>query len=373
MASFNLGRIKGDKGEKGEMGPKGDTGLKGDKGEKGDNGKDGMTPVFSVGETRTLSSSEEAYVELDTKSPENPVLSFYIPRGRDGKDASGDMLSSVYDAKGIGKDIYEYARALTDDCIKASGGTLAGALKAAETSLPEMAVRNICIASDLPESAAEGDICVIRKETSKNLGECNPGDLMLIEEYGKEVPYMVVASNYHGDNTVTLVRKYFPSFLFYFDFTKRGQYLLSDMDVLLESIHKSAFPESVRKHLKSIQITERTKFYRQCFLLSEADFQNIEYFKTKENRMTRTEEGNGSNYVTRTVNSKENVVAIDSYGSFTAQLQSDATWVRPAIVLPSGLEVENADYKGTAAVKMPETNKGIYTYVEGEWKECASL
>ena len=373
MASFNLGRIKGDKGDKGEMGPKGDTGLKGDKGEKGDNGKDGMTPVFSVGETHTLSSSEEAYVELDTKAPENPVLSFYIPRGKDGKDASGDMLSSVYDTKGIGKDIYEYVQTLTDNCIKTSGGTLSGALKAAESSLPQMAVRNICIASDLPESAAEGDICIIRKETSKKLGECNPGDIMLIEEYGKEVPYMVVASNYHGDNTVTLVRKYFLSSLFYFDFIKRGQYLSSDMDVLLESIHKSAFPESVRKHLKSIEITERTKFERQCFLLSEADFQSIEYFKTKENRVTGTEEGSGSHYVTRTVNSKANVVTIDAYGSITTQSQSNETWVRPAIVLPADLAVENADYEGTAAVKMPETNKGIYTYVEGEWKECASL
>ena len=95
MASFNLGRVKGDKGDKGDTGAKGERGEKGEKGDTGARGIDGRTPVFAVGETVTISPEEEAHVELNSDDAENPVLSFYIPRGHDGRDAMGDMLSAV--------------------------------------------------------------------------------------------------------------------------------------------------------------------------------------------------------------------------------------------------------------------------------------
>ena len=96
MASFNLGRIKGDKGDKGDPGIKGDKGEKGDRGERGERGSDAPIPVFSVGTTSTLPSSMEAYVEIKTEDSENYVLNFSIPKGKDGNDASGDMNKSVY-------------------------------------------------------------------------------------------------------------------------------------------------------------------------------------------------------------------------------------------------------------------------------------
>ena len=86
MASFNLGRIKGDKGDKGDTGAKGD---KGERGERGEKGSDAPIPVFTIGDTKTLPSSEEAYVELNTEDMLNPVLIFSVMTAWNGKVENG--------------------------------------------------------------------------------------------------------------------------------------------------------------------------------------------------------------------------------------------------------------------------------------------
>lgn len=371
MASFNLGRIKGDKGDPGERGPKGDTGLKGEKGDKGDNGRDGMTPVFSIGETATLSSSEEAHVELDYKDPQNPVLSFYIPRGKDGKEAMGDMIKTIYDTQGIGTDIYEYARNLVDSCVKISGGTLEGALKAAESVISEGAVRNISVAYELPQSGAEGDICIILSDdNSKKLGECNPGDIMIIKENDEDTQYIVVAKDYHTDNSVTLVRKYLYPVKSYYDYSRRGKYFMSDIDVFLETIYRNSLPDRVKNSLMSVAIIKDV--YRHCFILDRLDCYNIDYFKSNLIAYDK-ETGSAGMYITREISSHGYVTTITTSGELSSVTQYSESYFRPTIVLPADFPVVNIDKGDIPTVTLRNIRCGIYVCLKGEWKECALI
>ena len=370
MASFNLGRIKGDKGEKGDTGAKGDTGEKGEKGDTGEKGKDGITPVLSIGETQTLSPSEEAHVELDNTDAQNPVLSFYIPRGRDGRDALGDMLSAFYDTEGKKEDIYKYADSLFGACLKKEGGTLLGALKASGADGKEAVMRNISIRTSLPEDGVEGDICIIvESENAKKLGDCEIGSTMLIEEHEGSVEYIIVAKDYHSKDTVTLVRKGLASMRVYFDYFGREEYSRSDIDNLLEVSFKEKFSKELKKHLVCVPLNVTDS--RHCFLLSLEELQKIEYFKTPENRIasysTTKEE-----YFTRSTTS-DKVYVVTSTGSFALVPPNTAKNYRPAIVLTSSLAVENAVLGDVAAVKMASIKRGIYVFFGGEWKECASL
>ena len=372
MASFNLGRIKGDKGERGEKGAKGDTGAKGEKGDKGDSGRDGMTPVFSIGEVFTIDSYEEAYVDIDVSEPQNPVLSFYIPRGKDGRDAMGDMIKKVYDTEGIGTDIYEYARNLSKDSIKISGGTLSGALRAAESALEEGAVRNVSVAYDLPQSGAEGDICIILKnENTKKLSNCKPGDIMLIREYDEEVAYLIVAADYHKEGSVTLIRKDICKDTCYYDYSKRGEYPLSDIDIFLETMYKLCFPEKIRRSLLPIRL--EAGLNRHCFLLEERDFREINYFATESNRIAYGNAGVPVEYITRTINVYRKIDTISETGAFSSEEQEGQKYFRPSIVLPSDFSVVNTNYNDAPAVRPVEIKYGIYVCVKGEWKECARL
>ena len=366
MASFNLGRIKGDRGE---MGPVGETGPKGDKGDKGDNGTDGSTPVFSVGKTETVPSSGEAYVEINTDNPENPVLSFYIPRGKDGQDASGDMLSAIYDEEGIKKDIYKYANELFSQALKISGGILAGELKASESELSEGLVRNISVRSSLPESAANGDICIILYESdAKKLGNCATGTVVLLEEQGNETEYLIIGKDYHKTGGVTLVRKKLAPYKQCFDLGSRSAYPLSDIDITLETTYKNLYSKNIRDIL--VTVTLDSSCYRQCFMLSQLDLINMEYFTDASKRIAREENSNSAEpYFTRSFSGK-NVYTVGTAGNFETIAQSISSCYRPAVVLPADLVVANTVYNNSPAVKLPDTKSAVYIFCDGEWKEC---
>ncbi len=373
MGSFNLGRIKGDKGDRGETGPKGDTGAKGEKGDRGDNGRDGLTPVFTVGRTTTLAPGEKAYVEIDTENPAAPVISFRIPAGFDGKDAMGDMLASVYDPEGVKDNIYKYARDLFDGCVKVTGGALSGALKATETSLTEGSVRNISARSTLPEIGAEGDLCIITGSSdSKKIGDCSEGDIFLIEESGKEEPYIVVAKNYHKDGSVTLLRQNLTSDKGRYNLTKRSSYSMCEADIFLETIFKPILAEEIRKILISAEV--ETNVFRHCFPLSKLEISGINYLATESNRIAkRKNAASAEHYITRSINSQGSIVTVSASGSFSTTGYLTETHYRPAIVIPSDLKVINTSYNNSPAVKLDETKRGLYIYIKGEWKECASL
>lgn len=366
MASFNLGRIKGDKGEKGDTGAKGDRGEKGEKGDTGANGADGRTPVFTVGETVTVSPDEEAHVELDSEDIENPVLSFYIPRGHNGRDALGDMLSAVYDTEGKGEDFYKYADSLFENALKKED-TTARKLTVGEVDAKSAVVRNISIRSTLPESAVEGDICIITDdENTKRLGDCEVGSTMLIEENGVGVPYTIIAKDYHGENSITLIRTKIPSLRVKFNHQGNEIYTISNLDMVL-STFINRFSGEVRKNLISINLMANTS--RFCFALSKEEFEKIDYLKEPSNRTT----GDSQDlYFTRSVTG-ERAYFVTATGTLALTYQSDYKLYRPTIVLPSSLAVENTVSGKSPAVKMPDTKKGVYTFLGGKWKECVLL
>ncbi len=373
MAGFNLGRIIGEKGEKGETGPKGDTGAKGEKGDKGDNGKDGLTPVFTVGEVTTLTNGESALVEIDSSNPANPILLFKIPAGKDGRDALGDMLKTVYDTKGVGTDIFEYARKLFDGCLKTEGGNLSGSLTVAESPLLERAVRNISIASSLPEAGAEGDVfIVLNDKNAKTLGDCNEGDMVIIKENGKDIVYLVAGINYHEENTVSLIRKDLCPFKCSYDYERREEYPMSDIDIFLESMFISVYSPAVRNSLVSIKNADNV--YRHCFILSKNDYTYMNYFSDTKRRAAYIE-GTGYNdpHLTSSTGTSGYIVGVGTAGEFVSISISNLASFRPAIVLPSAFPVINTLQDSQPAVMPVTPNPGIYVYAGGEWRECALL
>lgn len=367
MASFNLGRIKGDRGESGPMGP---TGPKGDRGDKGNDGTDGSTPVFSVGETVTLPSHEEASVKINTDNPASPVLSFFIPRGKDGADASGDMSSSVYDTDGKREDIFKYTDNLFSSALKMGGGTLTGALRAGETALEEGSVRNICVRASLPENAANGDICILLPGNgAKNLNDCPEGTVMLIDEGGKEVEYILAAKNLHKDGTVTFVRKRLAPDMVAFDRSARGKYPLAEIDILLESIYKNRYGRRIRDNLVSVKLTEGCM--RECFLLSFQEYDATKCFSSAASRIAYRDDTNvAAQYLTRGIGERS-VYAIEKTGGLTTMSPTMEAYYRPAFTLKGDMVVANTTYNGSAAVKLPDPKSAIYLYCDGEWKECS--
>jgi len=373
MAEFNLGKIKGAKGDRGDTGPKGDTGAKGEKGDKGDNGKDGLTPVFSVEKTLTLSPDEDAYVEINSENPANPTLSFYIPSGHNGKDAAGDMLSLIYDKNGLAQDIFEYAKNLFEACLKIEGGTLLGAVKVGEIPLAQASVRNISAGDTLPENGADGDIhIIIINDSLKKLEDCTEGDILLIPENGKEEPYRVLTKNYLGEDGVLLIREKLSSHRGKFNSTKKTEYSMSEADIFLETMYKPLLSEEITNKLLPKEV--ETGVFRKCFLLSRLDYTNISYLANEKNRIARGEVTQEAlEYITSTINSQGSVVSINTAGHFSAVSSDRILNYRPAIILPSGLSVVNTEYEGGAAVKLPSPKCGVYICVKGEWKECSGL
>lgn len=369
MASFNLGRIKGDKGDKGDTGAKGD---KGDRGERGEKGSDAQTPVFTIGNTKTLPSSEEAYVELNTDDVLNPVLNFSIPRGHDGKDADGDMKSAVYDSQGINQDIFAYAKNLADACIKKEGGRLSGALDAGENSLNLPCVRNVSIATALPENGANGDICIIMgEENGKKLGECAVGTSFLVTEGESECEYIISGKNFHGENSVTLIRKNLTDMILQLDADNHTTYIMSDTDVFLETMYVNLFPERIKKLLLSVPI--ENNFLRRCFLLSRSELYSMEYFSSDELRCAaKKNTTTKSMYFTRTLSETNVYYSVSNTGTLSSSKKNGQYPLRPAIVLPYDTVVENTEYESSPAVKLYDASEGVYVFADGKWKECGN-
>ena len=366
MASFNLGQVKGEKGDKGDTGAKGERGEKGEKGETGERGKDGRTPVFTIGETVTISPDEEAYAELDTSDIENPVLSFFIPRGHDGRDAGGDMISAIYDTEGKGEDFYKYADSLFEKSLKKED-TTTEKLTVGEAEGKTAVVRNISMRSTLPEVALEGDICIVTEdENSKKLGYCEVGSTMLIAENGVDAEYTIIAKDYHEENSVTLMRKEVPPLGIKFSYQNRDTYAMSNIDLFLTT-YPDRFSNDVRKNLVCAKLNVNDSKF--CFSLSKEELETIDYLKENANRI---EIGSLDDYYTRTI-SGDRVYVVSSTGALVLLNQSVTKKYRPVIVLPSSVNVENVANLNAPAVKMAQTKKGIYAFLGGEWKECALL
>lgn len=370
MASFNLGRIKGDKGDKGDPGIKGDKGERGDRGERGERGSDAPIPVFSVGTTNTLESSMEAYVEICTEDSENYVLNFSIPKGKDGNDALGDMKKSTYDPRGIGTDIFEYAKALYEECLKNSGGKLTGAVTACESPLESACVRNVYISTKFPENSANGDLCIIRKdENSKTLGECAEGSSVIISENGKDCEYLIIAKNYHSKNSVTLLRKNLLPTPMAFDVKTRLSYIMSDVDIFLETMYINQLPENISDSVIPVEV--ENNFLRRCFLLSYGELNSIDYFSQAGSKIAAIDNSSSkAGYITRSTPDSRSAYCVTENGIFGTVSQIAESHLRPVIVLTSDMAVSNTEYNSNPAVRAEDNPWGIYLFIDGQWKEC---
>lgn len=59
-------------------------------------GEDGITPNFSIGTVTTLASDDDATVEI-TRTEENVIFNFGIPKGADGDDGASDVTREEFD------------------------------------------------------------------------------------------------------------------------------------------------------------------------------------------------------------------------------------------------------------------------------------
>lgn len=360
MASFKLGCIVGEKGDRG------DRGAKGERGEKGDRGDSGAIPVFEIADVETVAPGISASVEIDASDPEMPKLSFRIPRGKDGKDAMGDMLSGIYDSEGKKADIYKFAEALFEKALSKTGGGVTGKLFVHQSPENESCVRNILFAPSLPEKASEGDICFITAEEYENTIYNNGiGSILLIPEGEDKYEYIVAAKDYHGEGSVTLVRKNLVQFEGVYNFTVRDSYYCSNIDYFMESVFVRMYPDYIQKMMRATLLSDYHK--RTCFIPSYEEIMNMEYFKNNPYGAV-TDTGGYREYMTRTLDNNKSVISVTALGEISAYMQSQKSGIRPVIVLEGSLLVRNCMHNGNAAVEVARSNRGYY-YSEGKWKE----
>ena len=367
MASFNLGCIKG---AKGDPGAKGDKGEKGDTGERGLSGADGLTPVFNVKKVETLDSTCEANVQIDSSEPSQPEITFFIPRGADGKDATGDMESAVYDSTGKKRDIYVYADELFEKSVKKDGGALAGKLVAHESGLSERCVRNISFCTEFPENASNGDLCVLMKDSAgKKLSDCEIGSVILLDEGEAKTQYLIADKDYHRAGHVTLVRRYLSKRVLYFDYHKRGSYSGSDVDIYLESVHVGQFTPYIRENIISVMLDGSIQ--RRCFLPSKDELLQMAYFADNGTKAAVGAVAVNEEYMTRSVNNGTYYIAVNPEGEFRNATQNHQAYIRPMITLPGDLYVESVIHDDSVASQLVENPRTMYLYKDGEWKELS--
>ncbi len=365
MASFNLGKIKGDKGEKGDIGPKGEKGEKGDRGERG---TDGFTPVFSIAQTQSLPYDSEPYVELDSTDAQNPVLRFHIPRGKDGNDASGDMQSTQYDKNQRKTDIFEYADKLSEDSFKKTGGTFIGQVRAYVSEPEDICVRNFSVAETLPTGAKNGDICVlVKKKSNITLKDIELGSTVLIKEDGALHEYIVFSNDTKYSGSTALLRKNLLNSSVVYEKDNTNVYSQSDVDIFLNSVFINSLDERIRNELKQVQV--EPNMFRSVFIASREDINSFNYFENGSAK-SQADNGSGGVYWTRTRSGETGVYCYNTVGDSTVFNASGNYFVRPMIVLPCETYVENADTSSGIGFKVPDNRGGIYIFKNGEWSEC---
>lgn len=158
MPTFDLGLVKGPKGDTGETGDIGPQGNPGATGDTGPAGADGVTPNVQVGTTTTLAAGSSATVTRRAGSPDSaPVFDFGIPKGADSVDP-GDMKKSVYDTGNKAQDIFKYA----DTKLAKSGGTMTGTVTGVSPATGTSGLRNILFGTSAPSSGtgSNGDLYI---------------------------------------------------------------------------------------------------------------------------------------------------------------------------------------------------------------------
>lgn len=370
MPKFNLGKIKGDTGARGEQGVQGEQGIQGEQGPKGDRGEDGYTPVFTVGTVETVEAGSNALVEIDSSDPRNPVISFSVPKGADGRDNSGDMETSVYDVSGKKTDVYNYAEQLVNHCIKESGGALSGKLFSAGGETSAMCVRNLCIADELPGDARIGDFCLLKEKKSQlTIDSLAVGSSVGVYENGQTVPYVIAGKDYHIDGTVTLVRKCIYTNMKYAagDMYK---YETSFPDMYLEHNYRKLLSDAMQKKLRSVKLSDGQ--YRSVFIPSREEIREMEYFKTNS-AVAKNDSGDKCSYWTRSRHSSTSrVYIISTGGDAVAQALNYTDGLRPMVVVDKNFCIQSAD-NSEFLYEMSESKTGLFVREESGWEKVMNV
>ena len=233
-------------------------------------------------------------------------------------------------------------------------------------------MRNVSITTTLPESGANGDICIILEEESgKKLGDCAVGTSFLVKEGETECEYIIIGKNFHGENSVTLLRKHLTDIVLQLDTNARTSYVMSDTDVFLETMYINLLPERIRKLLVLTNI--ENGFMRKCFPLAYTELYSMEYFSSTDLRGA-TKKGTSVKgvYFTRSITDSNNAYGVSEGGNFTTLRKTAQYPLRPAIVLPYDTVGENTEYESSPAVKLYDASVGVYVFADGKWKECKS-
>lgn len=362
VASFNLGKIKGEKGERGIAGEKGE------RGDRGERGQSGYTPVFSVEETVTLNSEESAYVSLDNTDIQNPKIKFFIPKGKNGSDAHGDMQKNVYDPNGKSEDIYEFAQKCAKDKMPSAGGVFLGKVEAYTSDCEDSCIRNISVCKKLPETAKNGDICIQECRGSDiTLGELLVGSIVFIKENSVYAEYIVAHRDYYKEKGTVLVRKKLLGEAVVYDRQNKSKYSQSDIDNYLNSVILNSY--DIKQKLLNITL-QNDGIKRKVFIPSMHETSDFEYFK--KNGVIAQNENNlsASNYWIRTQDGDSNIYIVSPSGQYSSAGTQGSQYLRPAIVLSNSLKVENANISETSGYKISDEWAKIHIYQNGAWKEC---
>ncbi len=363
VASFNLGKIKGEKGERGIAGEKGE------RGDRGERGQSGYTPVFSVEETVTLNPEESAYVSLDSTDIQNPKIKFFIPKGKNGSDAHGDMQKNVYDPNGKSEDIYEFAQNCAKDKMSKTGGFFLGKVRAYNSN-EESCIRNISIGEGFPTEADNGDIHILEsKKSDLKIGDLSVGSKISIKENGKSVPYILVHKNYHHEDSVVLVREKLFNANVVFDKQNKSSYHQSDADIYLNSVVLNSYDDAEK--LQEVAL-ENENIKRKIFLMSKDEFNAFDYFKNNS-KIAYDEKDNARAYMLRTQYNESNIYVVNFDGQIISARAQYGSFVRPAIVLSGSLKVENVGYSDAFAYEISDEWAKIFVYQDGAWKECGRV
>ena len=190
----------------------------------------------------------------------------------------------------------------------------------------------------------------------------------MVTEGDETVEYLVAGKDIPVAGGVTLVRRYLPNYQICYDNLMKSRYLLSNADILLENTYRPLFSPAVQKNMMTVPIDTYVK--RHCFLLSHTEISQLEYFINNGRTATNNPSGSPLTYLTRTIGSNSTVYAVNYEGLYTTVSQGVMSYFRPAFVLPSEMAVENTEYNGQPALKIPEENAGIFVFDGAAWKEC---
>jgi len=135
----------------------------------------------------------------------------------------------------------------------------------------------------------------------------------------------------------------------------------------LNSVFISSLDESVRSKLTDALVEPNTS--RKVYIASREELSSFNYFEGNTLK-AQTDSGNNGVYWTRTPAGESSVYCYNTAGESAIFGAAESRCVRPVIVLPCDICVENADTGSGMGYRLLDGMGGIYIFKNGEWSEC---